>query len=321
MTLEKGLVVKAISGFYYILPMKYFEEEVNIKSNDEVVYRIKKEYFTLYKDVLITCKGRGVFKNQGQSILVGDLVRYDMQEDNTGIIVEISDRKNSFIRPPVSNIDTFVIVVSATLPKANTNIIDKFIVMALKNGVEPVLCINKVDDVSLEVVDRLQEIYGSYFPFFKINALANKGFEDLCEHIKGKKVALAGPSGVGKSTIINRLNDNLNLETGEVSSKNKRGRNTTRHVEMFPLERGGFIFDTPGFTAFDIKEIKSEELRYYFPEMKELDRQCQYADCKHLKEPKCKVIESVEAGKIHISRYESYKYLIDEITLNEKQKY
>lgn len=315
--IDKGLVVRAISGFYFVLPLECFVQE----KDKEVFRKLLDEYFLEYKEYLVTCKGRGILKNQGQVILVGDVVEYELKEDGTGLIVKVFDRKNSFIRPPVSNIDIFIIVASATLPKANTTIIDKFIVMALKNGVEPVLCINKVEDKNLEDVSMLEEIYSHHFPFFKVNALENLGLESLCEYIKGRKVALAGPSGVGKSTIINKLNEALNLETGEISIKNKRGRHTTRHVEIFPLKLGGFIFDTPGFTAFDVSEIEPEELSNYFPEMNALKGDCQYMDCKHLREPRCKVVELVNEGKIHESRYSSYKYLIDEITLNKKQKY
>lgn len=295
---KRGIIVKGISGFYYV--------SVD-ENNGSKIY---------------CCKGRGLLKNHGRTLYVGDIVEINLVDEDNGVIEKVTERKNSFIRPPISNVDAIVIVVSATVPKANPYIIDKFMVMASSNDVEVILCINKIDDVkNPKDIDKIREIYNNVCPIVLISGILADGMEELKDAIKGKKVAFAGPSGVGKSTIINSLKPELNLETGNISEKSKRGKHTTRHVEVFKFDDNTFIYDTPGFTSFDLMDISSGDLKNYFTEIDKIGKGCKYRDCIHEKEPQCKVVEAVSIGNISKARYESYIAQLKEIRDIEKKKF
>lgn len=281
----KGLITKGIAGFYYV-------------KTDEGVFQ---------------CKARGIFKKQGVTPCVGDYVIIEIthKEDDEGIINDILPRKNIFIRPPISNIDTLVVVVAAEDPKPNTEIIDKFLVTAEQAQVEAIVCLNKEDlsesdEISNNVIKTLVDIYGPIYKTVVTSAKLGTGLDEFKELIKGKKAALTGPSGVGKSTIINALELGLDLETGKISRKTKRGKHTTRHVEIFETDFGAMIYDTPGFTSFEIKEEEQAQLEFLFPEFKPYINKCKFDNCKHRNEPKCAIKDAVEAGKISKSRYDSY---------------
>ena len=287
-----GLIVKGIGGFYYV----------------------KDDYGNVTQ-----CRARGSFKNEGITPCVGDKVRYEILEDKDGIVEEIYPRKNIFIRPPIANVDLLVIVVSATKPKPNMFIIDRFLVMAEKSNTDILLCINKVDNAKEKDIESLKDIYGNIYKMVFTSGVSKEGLDELKDLLKGKKTAFAGPSGVGKSTLINALQPGFNLETGAISNKTKRGKHTTRHVEIFDMDFGGMIYDTPGFTSFDILQADEVELQLYYPEIVKYKGKCRYDDCMHLKEPECKVREALENGEIHPSRYNSYKEQIEEI--RNKKKY
>lgn len=285
-----GLITKGIGGFYYVL-------------TDEGI---------------IESKGRGIFKKDGITLAVGDVVELEKTEDGKGVINSIHPRKNQFIRPPIVNVDTFLVVFAPTRPKPNYMLIDKFLIMAEMNGIEPVLCLNKCDLVSSEEIEEIRQIYDGIYSFLTISCKTGEGLAELEKLVSGKKAALAGPSGVGKSTILNHLHPEANMETGAISQKTSRGRHTTRHVEIFQLQNGGMIYDTPGFTSFEILEAEEDNLAGFYPEMEALQGRCRYDDCRHRSEPDCAVRSAVEAGRIHPKRYASYLANLDEIRSRKK---
>ena len=234
------------------------------------------------------------------------------------MINSIYPRKNQFIRPPIANVDTFVVVFAASKPKPNLVLVDKFLVMAEMHGVEAVICINKSDLVSPEVLAEYRAIYGNIYPVIAVSARTGEGMDELKQAVSGKTAALAGPSGVGKSTIINALIPHANMETGSISEKTKRGKHTTRHVEIFRADGGGRIFDTPGFTSFEIMEAEEDNLMHYYPDIDRYSANCYYDNCRHLKEPSCAVREALNEGKIHRLRYESYAANMEEIKNRRK---
>lgn len=286
----KGLIIKGIGGFYYV-------------KTAEGVYQ---------------AKGRGIFKKDGITLAVGDNVDLEVLPDGDGVINTIEERKNHFIRPPIANVDCFIVVFAAAKPKPNFTVIDKFLIMAEQNGIDPILCINKCDLVSEEDLKEIQSIYASVYPVITASGKTGMGIDQLLRRIEGRKAAFAGPSGVGKSTITNLIIPEANMETGTVSQKTDRGRHTTRHVEIFEVLGGGFVFDTPGFTSFDILEAEEDDLADYYPEIAAYKGQCRFDDCRHKSEPGCKVLEAVNKGRIHKVRYESYLMNLEEIKKRKK---
>lgn len=298
-----GLIVKGIAGFYYV-------------KSGESVYR---------------CKARGIFKQRDVKPAVGDEVRIEIIPDNDdSLITEILPPKNKFIRPFIANVDCFVIVTAAATPAPVLSVIDRLLVMAEKNNTDVVLCINKCDLTeghkgknrrAKEALDLLKEIYEPLYPVVCVDGKNGHGFDELKELIKGKKAALAGPSGVGKSTILNRLIPEAEAETGNISEKSQRGKHTTRHSELFTIDEaeGTMIFDTPGFTSFDILEADEEELQHFYPEIQQYSGSCKYHNCRHIAEPECSVLQALEEGKINKNRYESYKQQLNEIRKASRQ--
>lgn len=290
-----GIIVKAISGFYYVkTPEKIFQ-----------------------------CKARGIFKKDKTTPLVGDQVVIEITHrgDEEGIINEILPRKNQFIRPPVSNVDCFLTVISFKDPEPNLFILDRFLAMAEKAQTEIVICLNKIDLSEKDELEKIKQIYSNIYPIICISCKTGEGIDKLSEYLKDKKSALAGPSGVGKSSILNRIFDSYEAETGEVSRKLKRGKHTTRHVELFSLSTGGMVYDTPGFTSFDVLDCDEEEIGFCYPEINKIAGNCKYDNCRHISEPHCKIIQGVKDGEIHQSRYNSYVTLVNEIRENEKNKW
>ncbi|MDF2654327.1 MAG: rsgA [Bacillota bacterium] len=287
----KGIIIKGIAGFYYV-------------KTEEKVYQ---------------CKARGIFKKDGITPYVGDEVIIEIIDEEEAVVNEILPRKNSFIRPPIANVDCFVIVTAAARPQPNPDIIDKFLVMAEKNHTDIIICINKIDLVSEENRRVLENIYKDIYPVVCICGATGDGIQQLAELMGTRKCALAGPSGTGKSTVLNRLQTRFLVETGDISEKTKRGKHTTRHVELFETDSGALVFDTPGFTSFDILDAEAEELHFLYPEMVPFIGGCKYDDCRHVKEPDCCVRAAVTSGQIHESRYQSYLNQYKEI--REKKKY
>ena len=287
----RGIIVKGIAGFYYV-------------KVENKVYQ---------------CKARGKFKKLGIVPTVGDFVEIQILDDGDGVVNEILPRRNSFLRPPIANVDCMIVVISAADPEPNFTILDKFLVMAEGNRTDVVICVNKVEIASTEILLKIDEIYKDIYPLVFVSCMEKTGFEKLELLLKDKKSALAGPSGVGKSTILNCLMPNEDIEVGEISRKTRRGKHTTRHVEIFETNFGAMLFDTPGFTSFEILEAEEDQLHFYYPEMAKFISSCKYDNCRHIKEPNCGVIAAVEEGLISKSRYKSYVEQITEI--REKKKY
>lgn len=286
----KGLIMKGIGGFYYV------------KTADGI-------YQT---------RGRGIFKKQGVTLAVGDNVEIEILPDGDGVINEILPRKNQFIRPPIVNVDCFVVIFAAKKPKPNFQVVDRFLIMAERCSMEAVICVNKCDLADEEELEQIKSVYGDIYPVLFVSGKTGQGIASLNTYISGKRAAFAGPSGVGKSTITNRIIPEANMETGSVSSKTSRGRHTTRHVEIFETEEGGLVFDTPGFTSFDILEAEEDELAGCYPEFAPYLGQCRFDNCRHRKEPDCAVRRAVEEGSISRIRYESYLANLEEISSRKK---
>ena len=276
----EGVIFKAMSGFYYV------------ESAGEMV----------------ECRARGRFRLDGSVPLVGDSVEFMPTEPGRGYLTAIRPRKNSFIRPPVSNIDIMVIVASAAIPVTDTFLIDRMSATAIRNGCEPVICINKRD---LDPARKLFEIYNAVgFKTLRTSAETREGVEELLEAIQGSVSAFTGNSGVGKSSILNSMSRDCHIAVGEVSEKLGRGRHTTRHVELFRMAGGAIVADTPGFSAFDSTTLRGrEELERLFPEFEPYIGGCRFIDCAHIKEPGCAIIGALEEGKLQRTRYSSYARL------------
>lgn len=277
-----GRIIKGIGGFYYV------------KAADNVIYE---------------CKARGIFRKDNVKPAIGDFVDISV-ENGKGSIEKIYERTSYLIRPTVANIDVLVIVVASAEPDPNILLIDKLLVTSEEAGIAPVILINKTDVKSGK---ELSEIYKKAgYPVILTSAKKEDVKEAILPYIKDKTSAFAGLSGVGKSTILNLITER-DLETGEISDKIKRGKHTTRHVELLELPSGGFVLDTPGFSSFEVNTIKATELYKYFPEMRGFEDSCRFSGCCHINEPDCAIKEKVASGEIAESRYESYKELFNQL--------
>lgn len=284
-----GIIIKGIGGFYYV-----------------------KAAGNIYE-----CKARGILRKQRITPMIGDIAEIELSGDK-GSIVAIKPRKSFLLRPPVSNIDTMVLVVAVASPEPNMFLIDKMLINAEIRGIEPVICINKTDLAKRNDIEKIYISAG--YRVFSVSAEKKEGIKDLFEYLADKTTAFAGLSGVGKSSLLSLITDDV-LETGTVSEKIQRGRHTTRHVELFELKNGGFVLDTPGFSSLEVDGIKAEDLYKYFPEMAESEGQCKFRGCSHINEPGCFVKEQLSQGKISESRYESYRQLYEKLkTVKEWEK-
>lgn len=285
-----GRIIKGIGGFYYI---------------DTA-------------DGIFECRARGRFRKEGITPLVGDIVtcRIDLPS-KTGMITEIYPRNNKLIRPPVANVTQIAIVFSAVNPKPNLRVVDKLITSAVYADIKPLICINKAD---LTDVSELCEIYKmSGFDTIVVSAKDKINIDILKSKLIGEITVFAGISGVGKSSLLNRILKNANLETGEVSLKVERGRHTTRHSELMQIDGGnGYIIDTPGFSSFSVSDIDEDELYTLFPDFVPYADDCKFPDCSHTVEQGCAVIEAINCGKLSKSRHDSYMEQYKEVIDNKK---
>ena len=283
----QGTIIKGIAGFYYV------------KVEDEVY----------------ECKARGKFRNEGVTPLIGDAVSIEVDYDNQdtnyaykqGHIVEIFERKNKLVRPPVANVDQGIVVFAVTYPQIHLDLLDRFLIMMEIEGIKPYIALNKIDGAPKETYEYIVKGYEqSGYKVLLVSAKEQIGLDDLRAVLKDKISFFAGPSGVGKSTLLNSIEPHLKLQTGDVSEKIKRGKHTTRHVELLPFSEGGYVLDTPGFTSLQFETIDQDELKYYFPEFKPFEGKCKFNGCSHIHEPKCAVKEALERGELFKLRYDNY---------------
>ena len=269
-------------------------------------------YDVLTPQGLVTCRARGILRKEGNSPLTGDIVNITVEKGNKGMVESIHPRRNSFVRPAVANVDALVVFAANVNPVTEPFLIDRVAAIAGDQNVEVVLCVNKCDlDPAVDLV-RIYEKAG--FTVICTSAETGDGVEQLRTLLKGKLTAFTGNSGVGKSSILNRLCPELALPVGEVSEKLGRGRHTTRHVELYCLEEDTYVADTPGFSSFDTDQmdiILKENLQYAFPDFGPYMGKCRFDDCSHRKEPGCAVRAALEAGEIEPTRYDSYLKLYE----------
>ena len=281
------------------------------KKTGRILRSLSGFYDVQTEDALVTCRARGILRKEGNSPLTGDMVQITV-ERGKGMVEKILPRKNSFIRPAVANIDALVVFAANVNPVTEPFLIDRVAAIAGDQEVPVVLCINKCDlDPAVDLV-RIYENAG--FTVICTSAETGEGVQQLRSLIEGKLTAFTGNSGVGKSSILNRLCPELSLATGEVSEKLGRGRHTTRHVELYKLAEDTYVADTPGFSSFDTDQmdiILKENLQYAFPDFGRFIGQCRFDDCSHRKEPDCAVRKAFENGQIEKTRYDSYLKLYE----------
>ena len=289
-----GKIIKGIAGFYY----------VDIK--DKGLYE---------------CKAKGLFRKEGIKPLVGDNAVIDIidEEKKTGNIIDITERKNSIIRPACANIDLAVTVMSASKPKFKPLLMDKILIFFEYYDIDTLICFNKVDDASEEDIEAIESHFShAGYELLYTSAKTGTGVDKLKEILKGKTSILTGPSGVGKSSLINNIFPHADMETGGMS-KIGRGKHTTRHSEIFEVDDDTFILDTPGFTSMDLPDINKENVAAYFPEFVRLLGKCRFDSCIHIGEPGCAVKEALANGDISQGRYDSYVRFCEDI--DRKKKY
>lgn len=291
----QGKIIKGIAGFYYV------------HVEGQGVYE---------------CKAKGIFRKDHVKPLVGDDVDVDVlnEKEMLGNIRRIRPRRSALIRPAVANVDQALILFAIVKPNPNFNLLDRFLIRMERQKLPTIICFNKQDIAAPEEKEALRKAYETCgYQVLFISALENEGVEQVRKLLAGKTTTLAGPSGVGKSSLINKLSPAANMETGAISEKIERGRHTTRHSEIIALGEETYIVDTPGFTSLDISEITKEELGGYYPEFRQYEPACKFRGCAHMSEPSCGVKEAVEAGKIGRVRYDNYRVLYQE--LKEVKRY
>lgn len=291
----QGKIIKGIAGFYYV-----YTEEYGV----------------------LECKAKGIFRKDNIKPLVGDDVDVELlsEEELTGNITEILPRKNQLIRPAVANIDQALVIFSITHPEPNLNLLDRFLLMMETQELPVIICFSKQDIASDEQQAELQRIYDNIgYKVMFISAKEEQGVEEVMSVLRGRTTTVAGPSGVGKSTLINCICPEALMKTGDISRKIERGKHTTRHSELFHVCKDTFIMDTPGFSSLGIFDIEKDELKDYYPEFVKVENECRFRGCVHMEEPDCAVKAAAQQGRISNERYENYRLLYTE--LKNKKKY
>ena len=298
----QGRIVKGIAGFYYV------------STGNGKIYE---------------CKAKGIFRKNNLKPLVGDNVTIEIihEEEGTGNITEILPRKNMLIRPPVANVDQAVVLFAIVRPDPNYNVLDKFLIQMRKNNLPVVICFNKQDIATKQEQQELMNAYENCgYEVLFISVHEGSGIDELCEKLRGKTTVVAGPSGAGKSSLLNRLHPEADMETGELSRKIARGKNTTRHSEMFFVpglsdeNDKTYILDTPGFTSLSLFDMTAEELALFYPEFEPYEPECRFGGCSHIAEPDCGVKNALLEGKIAKVRYNNYRIIYEELK-NRKPVY
>ncbi len=290
----QGKIVKGIAGFYY----------VNV---DGILYE---------------CKAKGVFRKDHRKPLVGDDVLLEVldEEKKTGNVTELLPRKSELMRPAVANVDQGMVIFAMTSPAPNLNLLDRFLIMMDRQKLPCLICFNKMDLDDGKLMETYRSAYEkSGHPLLFISAKEGTGLKELRAFLEGKTTTVAGPSGVGKSSLINHLLGETAMETGSLSAKIDRGKHTTRHSELLRIDQDSFIFDTPGFSSLEVMDLEKEELAAYYEEFVPFEKYCRFGGCSHVTEPVCGIKQAVETGEIPRIRYENYCQLYGE--LKSKRKY
>lgn len=293
----RGKIVKAIAGFYYV---------------DAVESGIYK------------CRAKGIFRKEGLKPLVGDIAEMEVthEGDKEGNVTEILPRKNELARPAVANVDQVLILMAITHPSPNYVLLDRFLISAEMRGVPCTICINKTDVSTEEQIEEIRAVYADCgHPLYFLSVKEEKGIETLRALLKDKTTVLAGPSGVGKSSLTNLMAGEDRMEIGEISKKLARGKNTTRHTELHEIGPNTYLCDTPGFSAFDTEEIEKEDLRSYYREFQPYEGTCRFQGCVHVGEPGCAVKDALAEGAFSRIRYDNYVYLFEELKEAERRRY
>lgn len=282
----QGVIVKGIGGLYYVD----------------------------CEDRIVECKARGKFRHKGLTPMIGDevVIEDDNDHEGKGVISKILDRKNQLLRPAVANVTQAFVVVSSKNPDLNLTLLYKFLLLCEYNKVKPIVCFNKMDIESENSKSVGEMLEKSGYEVLYLQGKYGVGIEGLKSKMHNNITVFCGPSGVGKSTILNKVLGREAMKTGDISDKLKRGKHTTRHSELVRVE-GGFLVDTPGFSSLELDFIEKDELKYLLPEFEPFNEECKFNNCVHYKEPGCKVKERVEAGEINESRYEFYIRTLEEI--------
>lgn len=284
-----GKIIKGIAGFYYVY---------------------------VVESGIYECKAVGIFRKDKVKPLVGDMVRIEVldEEKKEGSLVEILPRKNELIRPAVANVDQAMIIFAADFPKPNFSLLNRFLIMMERRQVPVVICFNKMDLLSEENIRRLHEIYEpAGYRVLTISVKNGQGIDEVKSLLNHKVTVVAGPSGVGKSSLTNSLQDGVQMETGEISKKLNRGKHTTRHSQLIELGDDSWFVDTPGFSSLYLEDMEKEELRQYFPEFYCFEGQCRYQGCTHTHEPGCAVKAALDEGQIELLRYQGYLEMYEEL--------
>ncbi len=290
----QGKIIKGIAGFYYVhVPGKGIYE----------------------------CKAKGVFRKDKKKPLVGDDVEIQIlkEEEKKGNIEALLVRRSELIRPAVANIDQALVIFSIVKPQPNFNLLDRFLIMMEQQGIPCIICFNKSDIDEENEGDAYEAVYSACgYKTLKVSAREGLGIERIKELLHNKTTTVAGPSGVGKSSLINELQSGIHMETGDISTKIERGKHTTRHSELIAIEENTYILDTPGFSSLGLFDMEKEELASFYPEFLKHECYCKFAGCAHISEPVCGIKEAVEAGEISALRYENYKLLYEELKGQKK---
>ncbi|WP_028398968.1 ribosome small subunit-dependent GTPase A [Ectobacillus panaciterrae] len=286
--MPEGKIIKALSGFYYVA----------------------------HEGGVTQCRGRGVFRKNKITPLVGDYAVFQADNESEGYILEIGERKNELVRPPIANVDQAILVFSAVEPDFSTLLLDRFLVLIEFNHIEPIICISKIDLADERTLQEIKQYAADYRNMGYEVLFTSTAIEDSIDRLRpllqNKVSVVAGQSGVGKSSLLNILRPELELKTSGISSHLGRGKHTTRHVELIEVGTG-LVADTPGFSSLDFIDIEVEDLTDCFPEFKSRKQSCKFRGCTHLSEPKCAVKEAVEDGTIPRYRYEHYVQFVQEI--------
>ncbi|WP_273483249.1 ribosome small subunit-dependent GTPase A [Desulforamulus ruminis] len=289
----EGVLIKAYGGFYYV------------KKGEEIW----------------ECSLRGKFRlGKNAAALVGDRVKVTPVREKTGRIDEVLPRATELFRPAVANVEQAVLVFAVQNPEPNLTLLDRFLVLAESAGIQPLICLNKIDLLSGRRERHWLKLYRRIgYPTVTASSKTGEGVEALRQLLTGSTSVFAGPSGVGKSSLLNAVQPGWQLKTGEISHKLKRGKHTTRHVELLVLPSGGYVVDSPGFSSLDLPEMEREELSRYFPEMENFTEDCKFKGCLHNQEPQCGVKKAVEQGAIHKERYQNYLSFLQEVMQQERR--